>query len=73
MEKVTVEYIDEDTLDVKTLNMYPYIPHEGENIWIDDNKYEVTSVIPYFYKNNCKEDKIRVYIKFIQGSEEYED
>jgi hypothetical protein len=61
MELNTVEYIDSVLSKVLTLDSF-YIPHKGEEVWIDDTCFVVQEVIPYFYSKQCKQNKIRVFI-----------
>ena len=62
MSDIMIEYID-SMLQNKIFNSYPYIPHKGDELWIEDECYLVSEVTPYFYSKNCKRDRIRVYLE----------
>jgi hypothetical protein len=60
--KLTIEYIDNDLLVKKLKCNSNFIPHKGEEIWIDDECYVVNEITAYFYTVRCQDDKIRVFI-----------
>lgn len=60
--KILVEYIDNDLLLKKLSYNNNFIPHKGDEIWIDDECYIVNEITGHFYSVKCQKDKIRIYI-----------
>ncbi len=60
--KIVVEYIDNNLLLKKLSCSNEFIPHKGDEIWIDDECYLVNEITAHFYTVKCQKNKIRVYI-----------
>ena len=59
---MTVEYISNELDSLYTTECL-YVPSIGKRVWIDEKPFEVTAIEPYLYKENCKQNKVRVYLE----------
>lgn len=60
--EITIEYLSNELASLYT-SVFLYVPSIGRKVWIDERPFEVTSVEPYFYTQDCKQNKIRVYLE----------
>jgi len=67
-DSLKIEYIITDALDSIYESRVVFIPHVGDRVRIDDKPFRVTDIEPFFYKESCKQNKIRVFLETLKES-----